>query len=67
MCLGNYLHYRQSVRFSVRDNIKMSIVFKLATFRNAVMLKMHNEKKEEDSRRLQEDEMRLVQIKCPDI
>lgn len=44
MCLGNYLHYRQSVRSSVIDNIKMRIIFKLAKVRNVVMLRMHNEK-----------------------
>lgn len=44
MCLGNCSHYRQSVRSSVIDNIKMSVIFKLAKFRKVVMLGMHNEK-----------------------
>lgn len=44
MSLGNYLHYRQSVKSNVIDNIKMSILFKLTKFRNVVMLRMHNEK-----------------------
>lgn len=34
------IHYRQSARSSALDKIKMSIIFKLAKFRNVVMLRM---------------------------
>lgn len=43
MFLGNYSHDRQSVKSSVIDNIRMNIIFKLAKFRNVVMLRMQNE------------------------
>lgn len=34
------IHYRQSARSTAIDNIKTSITFKLAKFRNVAMLRM---------------------------
>lgn len=42
MCLESYSHYSQSVRSSLID-IKMSIIFKLAKFKDVMMLRMSNE------------------------
>lgn len=44
MFLGNYSHDRQSVKSSVIHSIRMSMIFKLAKFRNVVTLRMQNEK-----------------------